>query len=97
LARSLVNFGASSGFLLLHLSVIRHHFLRQRNSNWVRHLVMPLLGLVIIGYVLYEMDPAAKKLGAAWLALGVVYYLLVAAGGHGGVPRGSVQWSARGD
>jgi amino acid transporter len=92
-----VNFGALSGFVLLHLSVIRHYFLRQRSSNWVRHLVMPLLGLVIIGYVLYEMDPAAKRLGAAWLALGVVYYLLVAAGGHGGVPRGSVQWPARSD
>ena len=92
-----VNFGALSGFVLLHLSVIRHYFLRQRSSKWVRHLLMPLLGLVIIGYVLYEMGVAAKKLGAAWLVLGVVYYLLVAAGGHGGVPRGSVQWTARND
>jgi len=92
-----VNFGALSGFVLLHLAVIRHYFVRQRSRNWVRHLLMPLLGLMIIVYVLYEMDPAAKKLGAAWLVLGVVYYLLVAAGGHGGVPRGSVQWTARND
>jgi amino acid transporter len=73
-----VNFGALSGFVLLHLSVINHFFLRQRSGDWLRHLVFPLLGLVIILFVLYEMDRAAKVLGACWIALGVLYYGVLA-------------------
>jgi hypothetical protein len=34
---------------------------------------MPLSGLAVIGYVLYEMDSAAKIPGAVWIALGLVY------------------------
>lgn len=69
-----VNFGALSGFLLLHLSVINHYFIRGRSRDWLRHLVLPLGGLLVIGYVLYEMDTAAKVLGACWIGAGVVYY-----------------------
>jgi amino acid transporter len=75
---SIVNFGALSGFVLLHLSVINHHFLRQRSGNWVRHLLCPLVGASIILYVLYEMDRAAKILGACWICFGVLYYLCLA-------------------
>lgn len=70
-----VNFGALSSFVLLHLAVIRHHFLRMRSGDWVRHLLVPLAGLAIILYVLYEMDRAAKLLGLCWLGAGLVYYL----------------------
>ncbi len=70
-----VNFGALTGFVLLHLSVINHYFRRQRSGDWLRHLIFPLIGLAIIVYVLYEMDHAAKFLGACWIALGVVYYM----------------------
>jgi amino acid transporter len=73
-----VNFGALTGFVLLHLSVISHYFYRQRSGDWLRHLVFPLTGLAIIVYVLYEMDRAAKILGACWIAVGVLYYLLLA-------------------
>lgn len=72
-----VNFGALTGFVLLHLSVINHYFRRQRSGDWLRHLVFPLIGLAIIVYVLYEMDHAAKFLGACWIALGVVYYMVL--------------------
>jgi amino acid transporter len=73
-----VNFGALTGFVLLHLSVINHYFHRQRSRDWLRHLVFPLTGLAILVYVLYEMDRAAKFLGAGWIALGVLYYLVLA-------------------
>jgi amino acid transporter len=73
-----VNFGALTGFVLLHVSVINHYFYRQRSGDWLRHVVFPLTGLAIIVYVLYEMDRAAKILGACWIAIGVVYYLFVA-------------------
>jgi hypothetical protein len=33
---------------------------------------VPLIGFVIIGYVLYNADPDAKIGGLIWLAVGVV-------------------------
>jgi amino acid transporter len=72
-----VNFGALSAFVLLHLSVISHYFIRRRSGDWLRHLVCPAAGLLVIGYVLWEMDASAKRLGAYWLAIGAVYYILV--------------------
>jgi amino acid transporter len=73
-----VNFGALTGFVLLHLSVINHYFIRRRSGDWLRHVVCPLLGLSIIAYVLYEMDRAAKLLGVCWIAMGILYYLALA-------------------
>jgi amino acid transporter len=74
----IVNFGALTGFVLLHLSVVGHYFIRQRSGDWLRHVVFPLTGLSIILYVLYEMDRAAKILGACWIAIGVLYYVVLA-------------------
>ena len=73
----IVNFGALSGFLLLHLSVINHYFIRQRSGDWLRHLLFPLAGLAVIAYVIYEMDKAAKIMGACWIACGIIYYLVL--------------------
>jgi amino acid transporter len=72
-----VNFGALSGFVLLHLSVVNHYFLRRRSGDWLRHAVFPLTGLAIIVYILYEMDRTAKILGACWVGAGVLYYLVM--------------------
>jgi amino acid transporter len=72
-----VNFGALTGFVLLHLAVISHYLYRQRSRDWLRHLIFPLIGLSIIVFVLFEMDRAAKILGACWIAAGVLYYLLM--------------------
>jgi amino acid transporter len=74
----IVNFGALTGFVLLHLSVMNHYFFRRGSGDWLRHLVFPLTGLTIIVYVLYEMDRAAKVLGACWMAIGAVYYVVLA-------------------
>lgn len=73
----LVNFGALCSFLLLHLSVINHCFLRHRNREIIRHLLLPLAGFLVVGYVLYEMDSTAKILGACWIAFGSIYYRLL--------------------
>ena len=73
----LVNFGALMGFLVLHIAVINHYIIRQKSRNLVVHLLFPVVGLCIIGFVIYEMDAQAKVLGLSWLAVGVVYYLLM--------------------
>jgi amino acid transporter len=73
----IVNFGALTGFVLLHLSVINHYLIRRRSGDWLRHLIFPVIGMLIIVYVLYEMDRAAKVLGLAWIAIGIVYYVVL--------------------
>jgi amino acid transporter len=73
----IVNFGALTGFVLLHLSVISHYFYRQRSGDWLRHVLFPLTGLAIILFVLFEMDRAAKTLGACWIGIGAVYYAVL--------------------
>jgi amino acid transporter len=73
----IVNFGALSSFVILHVAVINHYFLRRRSGDWLRHMVFPLTGLMIILYVLYEMDRAAKILGAGWIVIGILYHVIL--------------------
>jgi amino acid transporter len=74
---SVVNFGALSSFLLLHIAVVNHYLIRQRSGQWLRHLLFPLAGFLVIAYVLYEMERSAKIMGGCWIAIGVVYYALL--------------------
>jgi amino acid transporter len=68
---SMVGFGALTVFLMLHLSVIVH-FKRQRSIDWLRHLLVPLIGFAIIAYALLNMAVPAKVAGTAWLMVGIV-------------------------
>lgn len=70
---SLVNFGALSGFMLLHITVINHYWRRQQSGQLIRHLICPLIGFVIVAAIMYNMGVAAQKLGLIWIAAGVVY------------------------
>ncbi|SFW25659.1 APC family permease [Pseudomonas sp. NFACC04-2] len=74
---SLVNFGALSGFMLLHITVINHYWRRQRSGQLIRHLICPLVGFVIVAAIMYNMGVAAQKLGLIWIAAGVVYLCLL--------------------
>jgi amino acid transporter len=69
---TLVNFGALFAFLMLHVSVAIYHLIKRRQRTFGMHLAVPLIGFVIIGYVLYNADPDAKIGGLIWLAVGVV-------------------------
>lgn len=70
---SLVNFGALSGFMLLHLTVINHYWRRQRSGQLLRHLVCPVIGFLIVCAIMYNMGVDAQKLGGIWIAIGLVY------------------------
>ncbi|MEH7299693.1 APC family permease [Neobacillus drentensis] len=72
---SLVNFGALTAFLFLHLSVINYFVRKQKSKDYLNHLVFPLIGFVIIGYVWFNLDPTSKKLGFVWMAIGIIYMI----------------------
>ncbi|MFC7671965.1 APC family permease [Mycolicibacterium sp. GCM10028919] len=74
LISSLVNFGALFGFCLLHISVVWYYVVRQKSKNYLLHLVVPVLGFVIIAYVLFNADALAKIGGLVWLAIGAVVF-----------------------
>jgi amino acid transporter len=82
LLSTLVNVGALTAFLVLHVSVFVHYVLRNGSRDWWRHLVVPLLGFAILAYVLVNAQLAAKWLGIIWLALGVLALLLLLALGR---------------
>ena len=69
---TLVNFGALTAFLLLHVSVVVHFVVRRKSRDWWRHLVVPVIGFVILLYVLINAKLAAQALGLGWLVLGLV-------------------------
>ena len=74
----LVNFGALSAFCVLHFTVIWHFFYKGKSKNLVKHLILPLIGLIIVAYVWINLEGAAKTLGIIWICVGVVYYLILA-------------------
>lgn len=81
LLTSMVSFGALVGFLLLHVSVMAH-FRREGSRAWWKHYVAPAIGLVIIGYVLWNAQANAKIAGACWLVLGAGFYFALRARGR---------------
>lgn len=82
---TLVNFGALTAFLLLHASVVNHFVVRGHSRSWLRHLIAPVLGFLIIGYVIIKANVAAQRLGFIWLVIGAV--ILAAAYATGRRPK----------
>ncbi|GAB6181659.1 APC family permease [Desulfotomaculum defluvii] len=73
---SLVNFGALTGFLFLHLSVFIHYVIRKGQRDLVslfKYLLLPGCGFAIIFYVWLSLQAEAKTLGFIWLAIGLLY------------------------
>ncbi|MFF5129195.1 APC family permease [Streptomyces syringium] len=70
---SVVDVGALVAFALLHLSVIGWFAVRKRGGALrpVRHVVLPLLGLVVTVAVIVEAAATARFVGAVWLAAGL--------------------------
>ena len=87
LITSLVNFGALTSFLLLHLSVITYFGVRRKSRNVVLHWVGPVIGFLIIGFVLWNAEPAAKIGGLAWLVIGIAVLAYYSRKGIGILPE----------
>jgi amino acid transporter len=69
---SLVNFGAMAAFLLLHVSVVVHYVVRRRSRNWLAHLVVPVVGIVVLVAVVFNQSVYAQWAGGIWLAVGLL-------------------------
>ncbi|QXG75593.1 APC family permease [Modestobacter sp. L9-4] len=79
---TLVNFGALSAFLVLHVAVVVHFVVRNGSRDWWRHLIVPVIGFAILSYVVVNANVAAQRLGFAWLGLGVLVLVYLLATGR---------------
>ena len=74
---TVVNFGALTTYFLLNLCVFWYYWVKQKDhSNPLRLLICPLIGAVIIGAIFISLDTTAHIIGAAWIIVGIVYYLV---------------------
>ena len=74
---TIVNFGALSGFLLLHVSVLRHFGVRLRSRQLFVHWLSPILGIAVVLAVFSGMSALATRVGLTWLAAGIAYGLVL--------------------
>ncbi|WP_316526513.1 APC family permease [Kitasatospora brasiliensis] len=81
---SVVNVGALTAFALLHASVVGWYTVRHGSRDRLRHLVVPVLGIAVIGAVVYEASTTAQIVGAVWLAVGLVVLAVQGAAPVGG-------------
>jgi amino acid transporter len=70
LLSTMVNFGALTAFLLLHVSVVVYYVVR-RGSRAPRHLVAPVAGFAILAFVMWSANVAAQVTGLTWLVVGI--------------------------
>lgn len=83
LAVELLNFGALTGFIMVNLSVIAHYYFRLRlRSGWdaAHHLLFPILGAVVCGFLWFNLTHTAKLAGFGWLAAGFIYLAILTRG-----------------
>ncbi|MEU0557465.1 APC family permease [Dactylosporangium sp. NPDC006015] len=81
LLSSLINFGALTAFLVLHIAVVWHYLIRMRSRNLWSHLLVPAAGFAILAYVVVNTNVAAQQLGFVWIGVGAVILIgLYAAG-----------------
>jgi len=77
LLASLINMGAMVAFIMLHLAVIVHFVLRSGSRDFWRHLLIPVIGIAILGYVVYSANVLAQMVGLIWLGAGLVVMLVL--------------------
>jgi amino acid transporter len=82
LLSTLVNFGAMTAFLVLHVAVVWHYVGRQKSRDWWRHLAVPVIGFGILLFVVINAQVAAQTLGFIWFGIGVVLLAVLLATGR---------------
>jgi putrescine importer len=72
---SLINFGALTGFLAVHVAAMREGLARHPSRTprvWLRHVAVPLAGAAFVATLLWSLSPTALAVGGAWLTVGIV-------------------------
>lgn len=91
---SFINFGAFLAFIMVNISVIIY-WARQRHAgkklNPLAYVAAPFIGIIIIAYLLAQLDVHAIMIGSIWLGIGVVI-LAVTTRGFRRQPPEQTEW-----
>jgi amino acid transporter len=83
-ALHLVNFGALTAFFIVNVCVIVQCYFRDGQKdgfkNTMNYLILPFCGMLFIGYLWYNLEEMALKIGLVWGALGLIYLAIVTKG-----------------
>lgn len=77
---SFINFGAFITFTFVNITVIAHYFVykkKRKGKNLISYLIVPLIGAGFTIGLFLNLDIHAKVLGSIWLAIGVLYLLIL--------------------
>ncbi|MGE8035251.1 APC family permease [Lysinibacillus sp. NPDC093692] len=72
----LVAFGGLLGFAFVNICVINHYYLKNKQKNIVKHLIVPLIGMSVCLYILWGLSTAGKIVGFTWMGIGVCYFAI---------------------
>lgn len=73
---TLVNFGALASFIMLNFAVFWFFFVREKKrrtvGDWVKFVVCPWIGILILGYVFTGFDIMTYAMGVSWFVIGFI-------------------------
>jgi putrescine importer len=67
-----LNFGAFISFMGVNAASFAHYWWRGASRTW-SHLLVPVLGFLICGFIWLHLNRAAMILGAVWMIAGITY------------------------
>ncbi len=77
LLTSMVNFGAISSFIILHVATINYFINKKHSTAYWTQLIMPIIGFFIMIAVWIGLDINAKIFGLSWLLIGIAYAIIL--------------------
>ena len=87
---TLVNFGALASFIMLNFSVFWFFFIKEGKrktfGDWVKSLICPWIGIIILAYVFTGFQPITYIMGITWFVIGFII-LVVKSKGFKEVPE----------
>ncbi|MDR4534246.1 APC family permease [Glutamicibacter sp. PS] len=72
---SFINFGAFVAFIMVNASVIVYWVKERKQGrplNPLLYVLCPAIGMLVIGFLLYQLDTNAIVLGTSWLLVGLI-------------------------
>ena len=82
LLTSIVTVGALTAFMILNVSTLYYFVFQKKSYNVFLHILSPLMGLIVVGYIWSGFEPYTVLIGGVWGLIGIGIYYLARRRGH---------------
>lgn len=76
LLTSIVTIGALTAFMVLNASTLYYFVFKKKAANVFLHIVCPLLGLAVVGYIWSGFEYYTILIGLGWAIIGIAVYAI---------------------